>query len=91
MKFLKPRLQWIILLNECMDLNQTCTSLMLCICSLFCSLGFNIVLYGLGSKRDLLEKFRTALLQDSVHLVVNGYFPSITVRSVSGRRAYGFM
>ncbi|NWS88913.1 ORC2 protein, partial [Toxostoma redivivum] len=45
-------------------------------------LGFNIVLYGLGSKRDLLEKFRTCLLQDSVHLVVNGYFPSITVRSI---------
>ncbi|NXS26259.1 ORC2 protein, partial [Pomatostomus ruficeps] len=45
-------------------------------------LGFNIVLYGLGSKHDLLEKFRTSLLQDSLHLVVNGYFPSITVRSV---------
>ncbi|NXA41047.1 ORC2 protein, partial [Eudromia elegans] len=45
-------------------------------------LGFNIVLYGLGSKRDLLEKFRTSMLQDSVHLVVNGYFPSITVRSI---------
>ncbi|KAM4775947.1 origin recognition complex subunit 2 [Cyanocitta cristata] len=45
-------------------------------------LGFNVVLYGLGSKRDLLEKFRTSLLQDSVHLVVNGYFPSITVRSI---------
>ncbi|XP_065493990.1 origin recognition complex subunit 2 isoform X1 [Caloenas nicobarica] len=44
--------------------------------------GFNIVLYGLGSKRDLLEKFRTSVLQDSVHLVVNGYFPSITVRSI---------
>uniref|UniRef100_A0A663LYE9 Origin recognition complex subunit 2 n=1 Tax=Athene cunicularia TaxID=194338 RepID=A0A663LYE9_ATHCN len=45
-------------------------------------LGFNIVLYGLGSKRDLLEKFRTSVLQESVHLVVNGYFPSITLRSI---------
>uniref|UniRef100_A0A8C8VRJ2 Origin recognition complex subunit 2 n=1 Tax=Pelusios castaneus TaxID=367368 RepID=A0A8C8VRJ2_9SAUR len=45
-------------------------------------LGFSIVLYGLGSKRDLLEKFRTSLLQESVHLVVNGFFPSITVRSI---------
>uniref|UniRef100_A0A8D0GA45 Origin recognition complex subunit 2 n=1 Tax=Sphenodon punctatus TaxID=8508 RepID=A0A8D0GA45_SPHPU len=45
-------------------------------------LGFNIVLYGLGSKRDLLEKFRTSLLQDSIHVVVNGFFPSITVKSV---------
>ncbi|KAM9380443.1 origin recognition complex subunit 2 [Phaethornis superciliosus] len=45
-------------------------------------LGFNIVLYGLGSKRDLLEKFRTSVLLDGVHLVVNGYFPSITVKSI---------
>ncbi|NXN92485.1 ORC2 protein, partial [Rhinopomastus cyanomelas] len=45
-------------------------------------LGFNIVLYGLGSKHGLLEKFRTSMLQESVHLVVNGYFPSITVRSI---------
>uniref|UniRef100_A0A8C8EG11 Origin recognition complex subunit 2 n=1 Tax=Otus sunia TaxID=257818 RepID=A0A8C8EG11_9STRI len=45
-------------------------------------LGFNIVLYGLGSKRDLLEKFRVSALQESVHLVVNGYFPSITLRSI---------
>ncbi|XP_074685594.1 origin recognition complex subunit 2 isoform X3 [Strix aluco] len=45
-------------------------------------LGFNIVLYGLGSKRDLLEKFRISALQESVHLVVNGYFPSITLRSI---------
>jgi len=51
------------------------------------SLGFNIVLYGLGSKHDLLEKFRTSMLQDCVHLVVNGYFPSITVKSVSVRKA----
>ncbi|XP_030310131.1 origin recognition complex subunit 2 isoform X3 [Calypte anna] len=45
-------------------------------------LGFNIVLYGLGSKRDLLEKFRASVLLDVVHLVVNGYFPSITVKSI---------
>ncbi|KAJ7408091.1 Origin recognition complex subunit 2 [Willisornis vidua] len=45
-------------------------------------LGFNIVLYGLGSKHDLLENFRTSLLHSSVHLVVNGYFPGITVRSI---------
>ncbi|XP_026523697.1 origin recognition complex subunit 2 isoform X2 [Notechis scutatus] len=44
-------------------------------------LGFNIVLYGLGSKRDLLENFRVSLLQDSVHLVVNGFFPNISIKS----------
>ncbi|XP_075386464.1 origin recognition complex subunit 2 [Tenrec ecaudatus] len=45
-------------------------------------LGFNIVLYGLGSKRDLLERFRTTMLQDSVHVVINGFFPGISVKSV---------
>ncbi|KAH0621637.1 hypothetical protein JD844_023161 [Phrynosoma platyrhinos] len=45
-------------------------------------LGFNIVLYGLGSKRELLENFRISLLQNSVHIVVNGFFPSITVKSI---------
>ncbi|NP_001020549.1 origin recognition complex subunit 2 isoform B [Mus musculus] len=45
-------------------------------------LGFNIVLYGLGSKRDLLEKFRTTMLQDSIHVVINGYFPGVSVKSI---------
>uniref|UniRef100_A0AAY4AUX0 Origin recognition complex subunit 2 n=1 Tax=Denticeps clupeoides TaxID=299321 RepID=A0AAY4AUX0_9TELE len=44
-------------------------------------LGFNILLYGLGSKKNLLEKFRTSMLSDIVHLVVNGFFPSITLKS----------
>lgn len=45
-------------------------------------LGFNIVLYGLGSKRDLLEKFRATMLQDSIHVVINGFFPGINVKSI---------
>ncbi|KAL6088828.1 hypothetical protein STEG23_000689 [Scotinomys teguina] len=45
-------------------------------------LGFNIVLYGLGSKRDLLEKFRTTMLQGSIHVVINGFFPGISVKSI---------
>ncbi|XP_066202223.1 origin recognition complex subunit 2 [Saccopteryx leptura] len=45
-------------------------------------LGFNIVLYGLGSKRDLLERFRVTMLQDSVHIVINGFFPGISVKSI---------
>lgn len=45
-------------------------------------LGFNIVLYGLGSKRDLLEKFRTTMLQESIHVVINGFFPGISVKSI---------
>ncbi|XP_036110062.1 origin recognition complex subunit 2 isoform X1 [Molossus molossus] len=45
-------------------------------------LGFNIVLYGLGSKRDLLERFRATMLQDSMHVVINGFFPGISVKSI---------
>nr|XP_020748338.1 origin recognition complex subunit 2 isoform X1 [Odocoileus virginianus texanus]XP_020748339.1 origin recognition complex subunit 2 isoform X1 [Odocoileus virginianus texanus] len=45
-------------------------------------LGFNIVLYGLGSKRDLLERFRTTMLQDCIHIVINGFFPGISVKSI---------
>uniref|UniRef100_A0AAR2JX20 Origin recognition complex subunit 2 n=1 Tax=Pygocentrus nattereri TaxID=42514 RepID=A0AAR2JX20_PYGNA len=45
-------------------------------------MGFNILLYGLGSKKFLLEKFRTTILSDSVHMVVNGFFPSITLKSI---------
>lgn len=45
-------------------------------------LGFNIVLYGLGSKRDLLERFRATMLQDSIHVVINGFFPGISVKSI---------
>ncbi|XP_018425654.1 PREDICTED: origin recognition complex subunit 2 [Nanorana parkeri] len=45
-------------------------------------LGFNIILFGLGSKRNLLEKFRTSMLQDSVHIVINGFFPGITIKSI---------
>ncbi|XP_063788925.1 origin recognition complex subunit 2 [Pseudophryne corroboree] len=45
-------------------------------------LGFNIILFGLGSKRNLIEKFRTSLLKDSLHIVINGFFPSITIKSI---------
>ena len=50
---------------------------------LFCSNGFNILLYGLGSKRNMIEDFRTSMLSDFSHLVVNGYFPSLTIKHVS--------
>ncbi|XP_048887516.1 origin recognition complex subunit 2 [Brienomyrus brachyistius] len=47
-------------------------------------LGFNLLFYGLGSKKLLLETFRTTMLQDTTHLVVNGFFPSITLKSILG-------
>ncbi|RUS90205.1 hypothetical protein EGW08_002084, partial [Elysia chlorotica] len=44
--------------------------------------GFNVLLHGLGSKRNLLEQFREKHLSKFSHLVVNGYFPSLTVKHI---------
>lgn len=44
--------------------------------------GFNILLCGVGSKKDLLEKFRVQVLSKSCHLVVKGYFPGLTIKQV---------
>ncbi|KAM6948849.1 origin recognition complex subunit 2 [Aplochiton taeniatus] len=45
-------------------------------------LGFSVVVYGLGSKKVLLEEFRVSQLSQEIHLVVNGFFPSITLKSI---------
>ncbi|XP_032388018.1 origin recognition complex subunit 2 isoform X2 [Etheostoma spectabile] len=45
-------------------------------------LGFSVLVYGLGSKKSLLEDFRVSHLAQEIHLVVNGFFPSITLKSI---------
>ncbi|XP_063317750.1 origin recognition complex subunit 2 [Pelmatolapia mariae] len=45
-------------------------------------LGFSVLVYGLGSKKALLEDFRESHLSQEIHLVVNGFFPSITLKSI---------
>ncbi|XP_067287117.1 origin recognition complex subunit 2 isoform X2 [Pseudorasbora parva] len=45
-------------------------------------MGFNILIYGLGSKKLLLEKFRSSELSDYDHVVINGFFPSMTLKSI---------
>ncbi|XP_067385303.1 origin recognition complex subunit 2 isoform X2 [Channa argus] len=45
-------------------------------------LGFSVLVYGLGSKKALLEDFRVSYLSEEIHLVVNGFFPSITLKSI---------
>uniref|UniRef100_A0A3P8VMY7 Origin recognition complex subunit 2 n=1 Tax=Cynoglossus semilaevis TaxID=244447 RepID=A0A3P8VMY7_CYNSE len=45
-------------------------------------LGFSVLVYGLGSKKALLEDFRVSYLAQEIHLVVNGFFPSITLKSI---------
>ncbi|ALC47234.1 Orc2 [Drosophila busckii] len=44
--------------------------------------GFNLLLYGLGSKRQLLQSFQRTVLTDQTVLVVNGFFPSLTLKDV---------
>lgn len=51
-----------------------------------CRLGFSVLVYGLGSKKNLLEDFRVSHLSQEIHLVINGFFPSITLKSVSMQR-----
>ncbi|KAH8242274.1 hypothetical protein KR038_005924, partial [Drosophila bunnanda] len=44
--------------------------------------GFNILLYGLGSKRQLLQAFHREVLGKQTVLVINGFFPSLTLKDV---------
>nr|SVE79672.1 EOG090X0AVI [Daphnia magna] len=44
--------------------------------------GFNILVYGLGSKRYLLDEFRTRFLDGKNLIVVNGYFPGLTIKEI---------
>ena len=44
--------------------------------------GFNIVTYGLGSKKHLIDNFQSSFLTDDDCVVVNGYFPSLTIKNL---------
>ncbi|XP_075971594.1 origin recognition complex subunit 2 [Anticarsia gemmatalis] len=44
--------------------------------------NFNIVLYGIGSKRSVLQQFQKQKLKDFPCIVVNGFFPSLTIKSI---------
>jgi len=44
--------------------------------------GFSILLYGLGSKKRLIEDFCQHCLSSSCRVVVNGYFPGLTVKQI---------
>ena len=43
---------------------------------------FNLVLYGLGSKRALLNEFHQEMLARNNAVVINGYFPSISMKQI---------
>lgn len=43
---------------------------------------FNVMLYGLGSKRSLLSDFHAEMLSSEDCVVVNGFFPSISMKHI---------
>ncbi|XP_023228441.1 origin recognition complex subunit 2-like [Centruroides sculpturatus] len=44
--------------------------------------GFNILLYGLGSKIQIMEDFYKEMLGNSEILVINGFFPGLTIKHI---------
>lgn len=44
--------------------------------------NFNILLYGLGSKRTVLQDFHKEFLSDLPVMVINGFFPSLTLKEI---------
>lgn len=44
--------------------------------------NFNIILYGVGSKRLVLQQFQKQKLKDFPCIVVNGFFPSLTIKNI---------
>ena len=46
------------------------------------ALGMNVIVYGLGSKRELIDKFRREYLSESCQLVINGFFPTLSLKSI---------
>lgn len=44
--------------------------------------GFNLVFYGYGSKRNLLNEFAQTVLTNGPLIVINGFFPSISIKDI---------
>lgn len=44
--------------------------------------GFNLLFYGVGSKIDLIKYFETDALCDSIRVVINGYYKSISSKMI---------
>lgn len=45
--------------------------------------GYSLLLHGLGSKRNLINDFHHVVLSSHPTLIVNGFFPSLTIKDVS--------
>ncbi|XP_034936383.1 origin recognition complex subunit 2 isoform X2 [Chelonus insularis] len=44
--------------------------------------GYSLLLYGLGSKRNLINDFHKEVISDYPTLIVNGFFPSLTIKDI---------
>lgn len=44
--------------------------------------GYTIILHGLGSKRNLLQNFHKEKLAKQHVIVINGFFPSLTIKDI---------
>ncbi|GFR27378.1 origin recognition complex subunit 2 [Trichonephila clavata] len=44
--------------------------------------GFNILLYGVGSKLKILNSFCKECLSDALYVTIHGFFPSLTLKQV---------
>lgn len=44
--------------------------------------GYNILLYGLGSKKNILQTFHNDTLNNQTVIVINGFFPSLTIKDI---------
>ncbi|CAO3598040.1 unnamed protein product [Absidia cylindrospora] len=44
--------------------------------------GFNLVFYGFGSKRQLINKFAMQVMKDGPLIIANGFFPTITIKDI---------
>eukprot|EP00240_Pyramimonas_obovata_P014751 CAMPEP_0118951864 /NCGR_PEP_ID=MMETSP1169-20130426/53839_1 /TAXON_ID=36882 /ORGANISM="Pyramimonas obovata, Strain CCMP722" /LENGTH=207 /DNA_ID=CAMNT_0006899003 /DNA_START=156 /DNA_END=775 /DNA_ORIENTATION=+ len=50
--------------------------------------GFSLLMYGVGSKKGLIQSFATRTLTDGAVVVTNGYFPSLSLKEVVYTVAY---
>jgi origin recognition complex subunit 2 len=44
--------------------------------------NYTVLLHGLGSKRNLLQSFHKEMLAEEHVIVINGFFPSLTVKDI---------
>ncbi|XP_012058884.1 PREDICTED: origin recognition complex subunit 2 [Atta cephalotes] len=44
--------------------------------------GYSLLLHGVGSKRNLINDFHNEIIEDYPTLVINGFFPSLTLKDI---------